>query len=204
MGLQIVESQVEAFCFMILKFEFEIGKILQFHEALQQRMGVVVVGPSGCGKTTMWRTLRSTLEAMGQRIKVHVMNPKAFDRTKLLGYMDVDTREWFDGALTAAARQVIAEPSDVHSWIICDGDIDPEWIEALNSVLDDNHLLSMPNGERIQFGNNVNFIFESSDLEYASPATISRMGMIFMSEKDIHIPALVQKWLASVVTINIL
>ena len=54
--------------------------------------------------------------------------------------------------------KVIGEPSNVHSWIICDGDIDPEWIEALNTVLDDNHLLSMPNGERIQFGSNVNFM----------------------------------------------
>ena len=53
---------------------------------------------------------------------------------------------------------------DVNSWIICDGDIDPEWIESLNSVLDDNRLLTMPSGERIQFGPNVNFVFETHDL----------------------------------------
>ena len=69
---------------------------------------------------------------------------------------------------------------DVSSWIICDGDIDPEWIESLNSVLDDNRLLTMPSGERIQFGQNVNFVFETHDLSCASPATISRMGMIFL------------------------
>lgn len=66
------------------------------------------------------------------------------------------------------------------SWIVCDGDIDPEWIESLNSVLDDNRLLTMPSGERIQFGPNVNFLFETHDLSCASPATISRMGMIFL------------------------
>ena len=38
----------------------------------------------------------------------------------------------------------------------------------------------MPSGERIQFGPNVNFLFESHDLSCASPATISRMGMIFL------------------------
>ena len=71
-------------------------------------------------------------------------------------------------------------PPEVSSWIICDGDIDPEWIESLNSVLDDNRLLTMPSGERIQFGPNVNFLFETHDLSCASPATISRMGMIFL------------------------
>ena len=70
--------------------------------------------------------------------------------------------------------------TEVQSWIVCDGDIDPEWIESLNSVLDDNRLLTMPSGERIQFGPNVNFLFETHDLSCASPATISRMGMIFL------------------------
>lgn len=74
------------------------------------------------------------------------MNPKAMPRARLLGEMDHDTREWTDGVLTAAARAVVKEPLEVRSWIVCDGDVDPEWIEALNSVLDDNHLLTLPNG----------------------------------------------------------
>lgn len=45
------------------------------------------------------------------------------------------------------------------------------------------HQLTMPSGERIQFGTNVNFIFETDDLKFASPATISRMGMIFIRSK---------------------
>ncbi|VDQ12322.1 unnamed protein product [Trichobilharzia regenti] len=47
----------------------------------------------------------------------------------------------------------------------------------MNSVLDDNHLLTLPSGERIQFSSNVNFIFETHELIHASPATISRMGV---------------------------
>ena len=69
--------------------------------------------------------------------------------------------------------------SDVISWVVFDGDIDPEWVESLNSVLDDNRLLTMASGERIKFGPNVNFIFETHDLTYASPATVSRMGVIY-------------------------
>uniref|UniRef100_H2ZF01 AAA+ ATPase domain-containing protein n=1 Tax=Ciona savignyi TaxID=51511 RepID=H2ZF01_CIOSA len=162
-------------------------KILELNEQLQQRMGVVIVGPSGSGKTSLWQVLRGALSRLGRVVKLHTMNPKSMPRNQLLGKIDLDTREWSDGVLTNSARDVVREPlvrGDVHSWIVCDGDIDPEWIESLNSVLDDNHLLTMPSGERIQFGPNVNFLFETHDLSCASPATISRMGMIFLSEED--------------------
>jgi hypothetical protein len=71
---------------------------------------------------------------------------------------------------------VVREPLEQRCWLVCDGDVDPEWIESLNSVLDDNRLLTLPNGERIQFAANVNFIFECHSLEFASPATVSRWG----------------------------
>lgn len=54
--------------------------------------------------------------------------------------MDINTREWSDGVLTNISREV-SKDSTKPAWIICDGDIDPEWIEALNSVLDDNKLV---------------------------------------------------------------
>jgi dynein heavy chain 2 len=172
LGLQYVEAQV--------------SKVFQLYEALRQRMGVVLVGPSGSGKSTLLKILRKAMQTMKIDVPLHAMNPKAMPRQQLLGYMDPDTREWFDGVLSAAARQVVKEPAAVRSWIFCDGDIDPEWVESLNSVLDDNKLLTMPNGVRIQFGNNVNFVFETHSLEYASPATVSRMGIIFLSEEDVH------------------
>ncbi|XP_065833043.1 cytoplasmic dynein 2 heavy chain 1-like isoform X2 [Oscarella lobularis] len=173
----------------------QVCKALELYEQLRQRMGVVVVGPSGSGKSTLWRILHLALEKIGQSLKQYTVNPKAMPRTQLLGHIDMDTREWSDGVLTYSARQVVKEPVDVHSWIVCDGDIDPEWIESLNSVLDDNRLLTMPSGERIQFGPNVNFIFETHDLTSASPATISRMGMIFLSDEDTDVKAVVSQWL---------
>lgn len=170
-------------------------KIKQFYEATKQRMGVILVGPSGCGKTTIWKILKSAYEKMNINIVTHVMNPKSMPRQQLLGIMNHDTREFTDGVLTASARQVVKEPSETICWIVCDGDIDPEWIESLNSVLDDNHLLTMPNGERISFGDNVNFIFETNDMRFASPATVSRLGMIFLSEEDVEIDRITKTFL---------
>eukprot|EP00754_Rhynchopus_humris_P016707 Rhum_TRINITY_DN14526_c0_g2::Rhum_TRINITY_DN14526_c0_g2_i1::g.95036::m.95036/K10414/DYNC2H, DNCH2; dynein heavy chain 2, cytosolic len=180
------------------RIDVQIQKVLQLYEALRQRMGVVIVGPSGSGKSTLLRILRSAMEKLKITVPLHVMNPKAMPRTQLLGNMDTDTREWTDGVLTAAARKVVKEPTDgtVKSWILCDGDVDPEWVESLNSVLDDNKLLTMPNGERIQFGPNVNFVFETHSLTYASPATVSRVGMIFLSEEDVDPHSAVNTWLA--------
>ena len=105
--------------------------------------------------------------------------------------------KYFRGKLFLTLRQVNRE-LETHHWIVCDGEIDPDWIEALNSVLDDNHLLTLPNGERIQFGNNVNFLFETSDLRHASPATISRMGVIFLSTEELDEQKMVEKYISHV------
>lgn len=85
-------------------------KALELYEQLRQRMGVVVVGPSGSGKSTLWRVLRQAMMKTGHTVKQYVMNPKAMPRTQLLGQIDMDTREWSDGVLTYAARQVVKEP----------------------------------------------------------------------------------------------
>jgi len=173
----------------------QLHKVMQLYESLNQRMGVVIVGPSGSGKSTLLKVLRRALQKLGINMPQYVMNPKAMNREQLLGYMDMDTREWYDGVLTAASRKVVMESLETRSWIVCDGDIDPEWIESLNSVLDDNRLLTMPNGERIQFGYNVNFVFETHSLAFASPATVSRMAVIYLSEEDVDSNAAVRSWL---------
>ncbi|XP_074038391.1 dynein cytoplasmic heavy chain beethoven [Leptinotarsa decemlineata] len=169
------------------KNERQINKCMEFYEQLQQRMGVAIVGPPSSGKTTIRQLINRSLCKLGKSIKSYCVNPKSMSRSQLLGKMDLDTSQWNDGVLTTFSLQVASESADIWSWIICDGDIDPEWVESLNSVLDDNRLLSLPSGWRIQFGPNVNFIFETHDLSSASPATISRMGIIFLSEEDLEL-----------------
>ena len=71
-------------------------------------------------------------------------------------------------------------------WIIFDGDVDPEWAENLNSVLDDNKLLTLPNGERLSIPNNVKIMFEVETLKYATLATVSRCGMVWFADYVIN------------------
>ena len=59
-------------------------------------------------------------------------------------------------------------------WIIFDGDVDPEWVENLNSVLDDNKLLTLPNGERLGIPPNVSFHCQSHVLFPDALHTIGR------------------------------
>uniref|UniRef100_A0A182NV76 Cytoplasmic dynein 2 heavy chain 1 n=1 Tax=Anopheles dirus TaxID=7168 RepID=A0A182NV76_9DIPT len=176
--------------------ERQVEKCLELYAQLQKRMGVVVIGPPQSGKTTIIALLKEALIAQGSTIRIHTISPKSMNRVQLLGKLDPDTRQWTDGVLTAMAVAVNAENRNVTSWIICDGDVDPEWIEALNSVLDDNRLLTLPSGWRIQFGSNVNFIFETHDLSTASPATISRMGIINLNVEDLPYQLIVAGWLA--------
>ena len=189
---------IETFKMMgLTRNERQVDKCIELYEQLSKRIGVAVLGPPSSGKSTVISVLKSVLTSMSKTIRTYIISPKSMDRSQLLGHLDINTRQWYDGVLTQTAIAVNSEPPEVTSWIICDGDVDPEWVEALNSVLDDNKLLTLPSGWRIQFGINVNFIFETHDLINASPATISRMGIIKFSSEDLPAKSLIDPWLSA-------
>lgn len=55
------------------------------------------------------------------------------------------------------------------------------------SVLDDNKLLTLPNGERLDLPPNIRIMFEVEHLRYATLATVSRCGMIWFSDDSITV-----------------
>lgn len=163
-----------------------LGKVLQLYQISNLNHGLMMVGPSGSGKSTAWKVLLRALERFdGMEGVAHVINPKAISKEALYGTLDPNTREWTDGLFTHILRKIIDNVRgeiNKRQWIIFDGDVDPEWVENLNSVLDDNKLLTLPNGERLSIPPNVRIMFEVQDLKFATLATVSRCGMIWFSE----------------------
>ena len=66
-------------------------------------------------------------------------------------------------------------------WIVLDGDIDPMWIESLNTVMDDNKILTLASNERIPLLPEMKLLFEIANLRNATPATVSRAGILYIN-----------------------
>jgi dynein heavy chain, axonemal len=79
--------------------------------------------------------------------------------------------------------------------MIIDGPVDTLWIESMNSVLDDSKLLTLNNGDRIALSPNVRLLFEVENLSVASPATVSRAGMIYMDIDELGWEPYVSMWI---------
>ncbi|XP_038118676.1 dynein heavy chain, cytoplasmic isoform X2 [Culex quinquefasciatus] len=179
-----------------------VDKVLQLYQISNLNHGLMMVGPSGSGKSTAWRVLLKSLERFeGTEGVAHVIDPKAISKEALYGVLDPNTREWTDGLFTHILRKIIDNVRgeiNKRQWIIFDGDVDPEWVENLNSVLDDNKLLTLPNGERLSLPPNVRIMFEVQDLKYATLATVSRCGMVWFSEDVLSTEMIFENYMARI------
>ena len=181
-----------------------LSKVLQLYQIQSLHHGVMMVGSSGTGKSTAWQTLLAALQTVdGVEGVCHVIDPKVMSKESLYGTLDSTTREWTDGLFTSILRKVVdnlrGEDNKRH-WIVFDGDVDPEWVENLNSVLDDNRLLTLPNGERLGLPPNVRIMFEVETLKYATLATVSRCGMVWFSDDTVELDVMLSRNLAQLRT----
>lgn len=171
-------------------------KCIQLFETNNVRHGFMLVGAAGCGKTTIINTLTEALSTIEGRmpIKITKMNPKAIKGGEMYGVMNVVSQEWVPGVYSEIWKRCNDRKNKHISWINCDGPVDAIWIENLNTVLDDNKILTLANAERIPMSDNCKMTFEVENLDNASPATVSRCGIIYVSPPDLSWEPLFETW----------
>jgi dynein heavy chain len=128
-------------------------------------------------------------------VKISPLNPKSLSLAELYGEFNISTNEWTDGVLSSVMRIACSDGSKDQKWILFDGPVDTLWIESMNTVLDDNKVLTLINGERIALPEQVSLLFEVENLSTASPATVSRVGMIYMDYADLGWRPYFESWL---------
>eukprot|EP00878_Enallax_costatus_P012531 GHUV01013087.1.p1 GENE.GHUV01013087.1~~GHUV01013087.1.p1 ORF type:complete len:2750 (+),score=1040.15 GHUV01013087.1:633-8882(+) len=204
-----VISEVTAEMKLTVEADF-ILRVVQLSELLAIRHCVFLMGPTGSGRTEVYKVLAKAITRgcqnpvndylkMTNRKKVMIrdIDPKSISTQELYGFVNMATREWKDGLLSYNMRELANMPDDNPKWILLDGDLDANWVESMNSVMDDSRLLTLPSNERIRLLPHMKMIFEIRDLKYATPATATRAGILYVSEgRQWH--NMVQSWLERV------
>ena len=153
-----------------------------------------MVGAANCGKSTILnllknycngKYLRRKIEANNNYflVELQTLNPKSLDIQELFGYVEPQTQQWVDGVCSKILRsQTIQQAPLTQYWTCFNGPVDPFWCENLNTVLDDSKVLCLSNGERIKLHDDMRIILECENLKVVSPATISRCGVIYITD----------------------
>ncbi|XP_028422796.1 dynein axonemal heavy chain 9 isoform X2 [Perca flavescens] len=170
-------------------------KVVQLEELLAVRHSVFVIGNAGTGKSQVMRSLQRTYQNMKRRPVWADLNPKAVTNDELFGIINPATREWKDGLFSNIMRELANISHNGPKWIVLDGDIDPMWIESLNTVMDDNKVLTLASNERIPLNPTMRLVFEISHLRTATPATVSRAGILYINPADLGWNPPVSSWI---------
>lgn len=153
--------------------KFLIEKIIQLNVTMQTRHGNMLVGGTGSAKTTSWKILSKAVPRCERNVITYLLNPKSLSLNELYDAYDLNTRQWSEGILSSVIREASIMESEDLRWAVFDGSVDTLWIKSINSVLNDNKVLTLINSSRIALPPEVGLLFEVEDLTVASLATVS-------------------------------
>jgi dynein heavy chain, axonemal len=99
-------------------------KVLQLHETLKVRFGVMIVGATMGGKSTILKTLKDTYLTEGGGVDMVILNPKSISMNELYGEFDPLTQTWSDGLASKVMREFVAKENNDRKWVVFDGPVD--------------------------------------------------------------------------------
>jgi dynein heavy chain len=187
--------------------KYQMHKIIELFDTFGVRHGVMLVGRSQGGKTVCRDILADTMTRLREEMKSEnplfqkviqkQMNPKSITVDEMFGAFSELTQEWKEGLLSSFVSDAVLDDSLKKKWIIFDGPVDTLWVESLNTVLDDSKTLCLPNRKRIRLTPTISLLFEVENLDVASPATVSRCGMVYVDPSGMPWMSLVQSWIST-------
>eukprot|EP00928_Gymnodinium_smaydae_P023850 TRINITY_DN19515_c0_g4_i1.p1 TRINITY_DN19515_c0_g4~~TRINITY_DN19515_c0_g4_i1.p1 ORF type:complete len:4480 (+),score=830.82 TRINITY_DN19515_c0_g4_i1:968-13441(+) len=174
-----------------------VDKLMELHEAHRCFQGLFVLGPAGAGKTAMLRVLAKLragelkrerglnledAEAMGRTgwpLGVDILNPKSVSLGELVGSPNSQ------GLLPTVLRNHEATPRGYQdsssgglNWLIFDGPVDSEWADCMASLLDSDRAFRPPGSGSLLVSQDLCTFFECDDIGSASPAIVTRCGIV--------------------------
>ena len=166
--------------------DYLIDKLWQLHELKESRPAVLIAGPAFSGKTTLRRALRIVERLRGCEVMMHELCPKALSVDDFYGKFNSETDESRLGAFTALLSQSAErEESAGETWIVLDGPVDEGWGDCLHSLLDSTRVLALSDGTQLGLHPNTRILFEVDALAHASPALLSRCGVICLDAAEV-------------------
>ena len=198
-------AQVDQVClqpnFNLISSQAFKDKIIQLYDTLQVRHGLMIVGPAGGGKSSNYNVLKEAISQLADektyfKTTAFIINPKAVKHGELYSEQNMDTGEWSFGIVPVIINDCKRDTTGKNKyWIVFDGPVDAMWIEDMNSVLDDSKKLCLASSDIILLNDMMTIMFEVEDLVVASPATVSRCGMVYMEPSSLGIEPLYTCWI---------
>ncbi|XP_028982603.1 dynein heavy chain 7, axonemal-like [Diachasma alloeum] len=183
-------------------------KLIQILEILHIKQSFMIVGEALSGKTKILRILSKCLsllhsrdDNLGVEVVIETINHKSLRLEDLFGYNEMmnSNKRWVDGICTSILRKFSENKIEANGFysrkcLIFDGPINSSWTDNLSTILDDRKTLFLDSGEGINIPEATSIVFETEDLKNATPAMISRCGIIHMDSDTVGWRSHVRSW----------
>ncbi|XP_031757885.1 dynein gamma chain, flagellar outer arm isoform X2 [Xenopus tropicalis] len=175
-----------------------LNKVKQFYNLSLVVPGIIVAGPPASGKSSCIRALVQALNHLQvspeePTHKLVKINPLSVDQSNLMFGSQNTSGIWEDGIVTYVWKRAIRSRNN--TWLWFDGQLSSSWCDNFNSVLGPEKELHLSNGDHLEVPDNLKLIFETTDLQLASPATLTKAGILYIEGEALGWKPLSKVWL---------